>query len=256
MIHLPTAPAAHYLFDGLAWACSLGVGLALYRWRLRETAQRVAAMTGPGYFAALVGGASAGAWASGSLNTMRSATPELSHSIAGALAGAIVAVELYKAARGVKGSTGVVFTGPFAAGVAVGRWGCLFAGLPDRTYGTPTRLPWGVELGDGIARHPVQVYESLSMALFLVVYIAGLQRRAPWAMTRSFWALAAWYGAQRFVWEFLKPYPKLFGPFNLFHLISLGLIAYGGIAIGRDVFAQRGAQKRALPVLRPDHESL
>jgi prolipoprotein diacylglyceryltransferase len=148
----------------------------------------------------------------------------------------------------------VVFTGSFVTGVVVGRWGCLFAGLPDRTYGTPTRLPWGVDLGDHVARHPVEVYESLSMAAFLAVYLWGLQRRAPWALRRSFWLMAAWYGAQRFLWEFLKPYPKLLGPFNVFQLISLGLIVYGGIAIGRDVARERGAQGRALSVLRPDHE--
>jgi hypothetical protein len=256
VIHLPTAPSAHLLFDALAWACGLGAGVFIYRWRLRETAERVAAVTGPGYFASLVVGAGAGAWLSGSLNTLRSATPEISHSVAGALAGAIVAVELYKAVRGIRGSTGVVFTGSFATGVVIGRWGCLFAGLPDRTYGTPTRLPWGVDLGDGIARHPVQVYESLSMALFLAVYLWGLKQRMPWAMRRSFWVMAAWYGAQRFVWEFFKPYPKLVGPFNLFHLISLGLILYGGIAYGRDVARERGTQERPLPVLRPDHEPL
>jgi hypothetical protein len=49
----------------------------------------VAAVTGPGYFAALVLGAGAGAWLSGSINTLSSATPEISHSVAGALAGAI-----------------------------------------------------------------------------------------------------------------------------------------------------------------------
>jgi hypothetical protein len=254
VIHVPTAPAAHLMFDGLAWLSGLGLGLSLYRWRLREAAERVAQATGPGYFAALVVGAGAGAWLSGSLNTLRSPAPTLSHSVAGALAGAIVAVELWKALRGIKGSTGVVFTGPFAMGVVVGRWGCLFAGLPDRTYGTPTSLPWGVDLGDHIARHPVEVYESLSMAAFLGVYLWGLQRRAPWALRRSFWLMAAWYGVQRFFWEFLKPYPKLLGPFNVFQLISLGLILYGGIAYGRDVARERGAQGRALSVLRTDHE--
>jgi uncharacterized membrane protein YeaQ/YmgE (transglycosylase-associated protein family) len=230
LIHIPTAPAVHYLFDALAWASSLARGVALYRWRLSETATRIAQATGSGYFAALAAGAGLGAWAAGSLNTLRSVTPTLSHSVAGALVGAIVAVELYKAVRGIKGSTGVVFTGPFASGVVVGRLGCFFAGLADFTYGVPTRLPWGVDLGDGIARHPVQIYESLSMLAFL-------------------------YGAQRFVWEFLKPYPKLIGPFNLFHLLSFALMLYGGIAYGRDVIAERrAAQERALPVLRPDDQ--
>lgn len=239
MIHVPTAPQAHYLFDALAWISGAVTGLLLYRWRLKAEAQRIAAQTGAGYFLALAAGAVGGAWLSGSLNTLRSDIPTLSHSVAGALLGAIVGVELYKAVRRIRGSTGVIFAGPFAVGVVVGRWGCLFAGLPDRTYGTPTRLPWGVDLGDGVARHPVEIYESLSMAVFLAVFVWSLQRRAPWALRRGFYVMAAWYGAQRFVWEFFKPYPTLIGPFNLFHLISLALILYGGLAYGRDLARQR-----------------
>jgi prolipoprotein diacylglyceryltransferase len=120
-----------------------------------------------------------------------------------------------------------VFVGPFALGAVIGRWGCLFTGLPDRTYGRPTSLPWAVDLGDGVGRQPVEIYESLTMALFLAVYLIGLQRRAPWAMRRGFYALCLTYGLQRFVWEFLKPYPPVVGPLNLFHLLSLGLAAYG-----------------------------
>ncbi|HEY9218824.1 MAG TPA: prolipoprotein diacylglyceryl transferase family protein, partial [Phenylobacterium sp.] len=186
-----------------------------------------------GYFASLVAGAVLGAWLAGSLNSLRGPLPTLSHSIVGALAGAIVGVEIYKAARGIEGSTGGMFVGPLAAGIVIGRWGCLFAGLPDGTYGAPTRLPWAVELGDGIGRHPVQVYESCAMALFLAVYVVGLARRQDWAMRSGFYALCIWYGAQRFAWEFLKPYPKLLGPFNLFHLIGAALIVYGVIWYGR-----------------------
>lgn len=66
--------------------------------------------------------------------------------------------------------------------------------------------------------------------------------------------MCGWYGAQRFCWEFLKPYPELIGPFNLFHLLSLGLIAYGWIYFARDLRDQQRAQIRSLSVLRPDHE--
>ena len=211
---------------------------------------------GPGYFLSLAVGAVAGAWMAGSLNTLRGSAPTLSHSIAGAMAGAIVAVEVYKAVRGIKGSTGGIFVGSLAVGVIVGRFGCLFSGLPDRTYGTPTSLPWAVDLGDGIGRHPVQLYESLSMALFLAVYLVGLARRAPWAMRRGFYVAAAWYGAQRFVWEFLKPYPKLVGPLNLFHLICLGLVIYGCVWFIGDRHREAGAQERALSVPRPDHQPM
>ncbi|MCE9521889.1 MAG: prolipoprotein diacylglyceryl transferase [Alphaproteobacteria bacterium] len=158
----------------------------------------------------------------------------LAHSVAGALVGAIVGVELYKALRGIRMSTGIVFVGPFAAGVAVGRWGCLFAGLPDQTFGIPSSSSWAVELGDGIARHPVQIYESLSMVAFLVAFVLGLQQRARWATAQGFYWLAIAYGAQRFVWEFLKPYPTLVGPLNHFHLMCAGLVVYGAVMIFRE----------------------
>jgi uncharacterized membrane protein YeaQ/YmgE (transglycosylase-associated protein family) len=254
MIPIPTASWAHPVFDLAAWASGLALGVALYRWRLRSAVQRVAATVDGGYVLALTIGAGSGAWVAGSLNTLIGARPALSHSVVGALVGAIVAVEIYKAVKGVRGSTGGMFVGSFSLGVVIGRLGCLFSGLGDRTYGTPTRLPWGVDLGDGIARHPVQVYESLAMVAFLLIYLAGLQTRADWALRRGFYVLCGWYGAQRFGWEFLKPYPRLIGPFNLFHLLCLGLVAYGWIYFARDQRDQRRAQERALSVPGPDHQ--
>ena len=254
MIHVPTDPRLHVVFDALAWLSGAVLARSLYRWRLKARVSEAAAKIGPGYFISLGIGAVAGGWLAGSLVSFVGPAPTLSHSIAGVLAGAIVAVELYKLVRGIKGSTGVAFTGALAAGIAIGRWGCLFSGLPDNTYGTPTGLPWAVDLGDGIGRHPVQVYESAAMAAFLAVYLIGLQRRAPWAMRRGFYVLVAWYGAQRFVWEFLKPYPRLFGGLDLFQLIALGLIAYGWFCFARDRAREAGEEERALSVLRPDHE--
>lgn len=253
MIHVPTAAWAHTLFDLAAWGSGLGLSVLLYRWRLKGLTQEVAGKVGGGYFAALAAGAIPGAWLAGSMNTLRGVEPALSHSVVGALVGAIVAVEVYKAIRGIKGSTGGVFVGPFALGVVIGRWGCLFAGLLDGTYGSPTSLPWAVDLGDGIGRQPVQVYESLAMAAFLAAYLEGLARRRPWAMRRGFYGLCLWYGATRFGWEFLKPYPPLIGPLNLFHLICGGLVAYGWVCYRRSL-ARDGAQGSALPVPRTDHE--
>ncbi len=254
MIHLSTSPAWHVVFDAASWISGGLLGRALYGWRLKAQAAAAAARVGPGYFFALGVGAVAGGYLAGSLVSFVGPAPVLSHSIAGVLAGAVTAVELYKAVRGVKGSTGAVFTGPLALGIAVGRWGCLFAGLPDGTYGRPTALPWAVDLGDGIGRHPVQVYESLAMGAFLLVYLVGLKRRAPWAMQRGFYVFCAWYGAQRFVWEFLKPYPRLPGGLDLFQFIGLGLIAYGWVCFARDRARDGSAQERPVPLPRPDHE--
>src|SRR5262249_38144291 len=149
------------------------------------------------------------------------------HSIVGALVGAIVGVESYKAVRGIRGSTGSIFVGSISLGIVIGRFGCLFTGLADHTYGTPTSVPWGVDLGDGICRHPVQIYESAAMALFLVIFLRALHRRQAWAFQRGFYAMCVWYGAQRFAWEFVKPYPKLIGSFTVFHVLSMGLVIYG-----------------------------
>ncbi len=253
MIHVPTATWAHTVLDLAAWGSGLALSAMLYRWRLKDLTAHVAAKVGGAYFAALAVGAIPGAWLAGSLNTWQGAQPALSHSVVGALVGAIIAVEIYKAARGIRGSTGGVFVGPFALGVVIGRWGCLLAGLPDGTYGAPTCLPWAVDLGDGIGRHPVQVYESLATAVFLGLYLEGLARRRPWAMQRGFYALCIWYGATRFGWEFLKPYPALIGPFNLFHLLCGGLVAYGWVydSASRRHDRQEG---RALPVPGSDHE--
>ena len=182
------------------------------------------------------GGLLQNAWGFGSWNTALTAVPHPAHSIAGALAGAIVAVELYKAARGIRGSTGVIWVGPIVLGIAVGRLGCLFAGLPDETYGIPTTLLWGVELGDGIVRHPVQLYESLAMLAFLAFYLVALARRARWTEDRAFYLFILFYAAQRFCWEFLKPYPRLLGPLDLFQLLAAAMILY---ALVLDGYARR-----------------
>src|SRR5437870_2222160 len=73
-----------------------------------------------GYFIALGIGAIAGALTFGSLNMTLAGMLQLGHSIAGAVAGGIVGVELYKLAAGIRGSTGGQFVAPLALGIAVG----------------------------------------------------------------------------------------------------------------------------------------
>jgi hypothetical protein len=226
MIHVPTNPLAHYTFDALAW---IGAALAA-RWQARkwpDQALLLSSVATPSYFVALAVGGVIGAWMFGSGNSMIGPFPAPSHSIAGALAGGIVAVELWKRAHGVTASTGGAFVLPISVGIVIGRFGCFFAGLPDYTYGVPTNLPWAVDLGDGIGRHPVQLYESLAMAAFTAAYLRARARGAAWTRDHAFHAMIIFYAVQRFAWEFLKPYPAVLGPLNMFHLLMLGLIAYG-----------------------------
>ena len=79
--------------------------------------------------------------------------------IVGALIFGLISVELMKRYIGVRQSTGDLYAIPLALGIAIGRIGCFLTGLSDNTYGTPTTLPWAVNFGDGIPRHPTQLYE-------------------------------------------------------------------------------------------------
>jgi phosphatidylglycerol---prolipoprotein diacylglyceryl transferase len=196
------------------------------------------------YIAAGCLGATIGAYLFGSANLWLTDIAGVARSIEGALAGGIIGIELLKWRNGIRGSTGLRFVAPLAAAIAVGRWGCFFSGLDDETYGTPTALPWGVNFGDGIPRHPVQLYESAAMTLFLVVFLALLRRGEPLALRAGFYLFIGVYAAQRFAWEFLKPYGSVIGPFNLFHLLSLALIAYAVVFARREMLADVGVAVR------------
>jgi phosphatidylglycerol:prolipoprotein diacylglycerol transferase len=220
----------HTVFDILAALSAMAMTFAVYRWRLGAAMARIESV-GSGYALALVAGAVVGGYGAGTLNLWLSGVPGIGRSIVGALAGAIAAVELYKRVRHISGSTGLIFVPAFATSVAVGRWGCFFAGLPDHTYGTVTTLPWGHDFGDGLPRHPVQLYESFTMAAFLAAALVLIGRRQQFFMRSGFYLLVGVYAGQRFLWEFLKPYGTLLGPFNLFHVICTGLVLYSIVLV-------------------------
>jgi prolipoprotein diacylglyceryltransferase len=218
----------HAVFDVIAWAAA---GLSLY-WVLRSARQFPAAPAGDWrYIAVLVFGAGVGAVLLGSANLWLSQQSGLARSIEGAIAGGILAVEVYKRGARITGRTGARFALPLAVGVAVGRIGCYLAGLDDFTYGTATALPWGHDFGDGIARHPVQLYETAAMAAFALVYVLRVRRNDRFVIENGFYLAVGYYALQRFLWEFIKPYGALIGPFTLFHLLSVMLFLYAVVMI-------------------------
>jgi prolipoprotein diacylglyceryltransferase len=95
--------------------------------------------------------------------------------IVGGLVGGWVAVEWVKKLRRLSIRTGDLFALPLTLGIALGRIGCFLTGLSDQTYGNVTSLPWGIDFGDGIRRHPTQLYEIaflLGLALLLRLFTA------------------------------------------------------------------------------------
>jgi phosphatidylglycerol---prolipoprotein diacylglyceryl transferase len=218
----------HTAFDVLAWVAAGAAAWYLSRSGLVPV---WAPRTDLAYLAAILVGAGVGAVVFGTANLWLSGQSGFARSIEGALAGGIVAVKLYKHARGIRLRTGARFALPLAVGVAVGRIGCYLSGLSDFTYGTATTLPWAHDFGDGVMRHPVQLYESAAMAAFALYYVMRVRRRDRFVIDNGFYLAVGCYGAQRFLWEFFKPYGPLIGPLTLFHLLSLAIVAYAAFMI-------------------------
>jgi len=221
-------PALHVIFDIAAWLSAGIAGLWLSRIRgLNFPTQSF----GLPYLAVLVFGAGLGAYVFGTLNLWLSGAAGIARSVEGALAGGIVAIEFYKSCNGISLRTGARFALPIAIGIAVGRIGCFLAGLDDFTFGTPTASPWGHDFGDGIMRHPVQLYESAAMGAFALFYVAAVVRSSRFVIDNGFYLALGFYGLQRFVWEFFKPYGAVIGPLTLFHLLSLAVLIYAVVML-------------------------
>lgn len=237
----------HSVFDGLALLAAV-----LVFWLVPVPPESVLArapwQSHPFYIAIASIGMTLGAFLFGSLNLWLTGIDGFGRSIEGGLAGAIIGVELVKRSRGIASSTGLRFAAPLAAAIVVGRIGCYLAGLDDMTYGTPTSLPWGADFGDGIPRHPVQLYESLTMAVFLAAFLWLLRRGHPLATRTGFYLFVGVYAGQRFVWEFLKPYGTVIGPFNLFHLLSVVLVLYAFIYGRREMLSPCTTRTNAPPL--------
>jgi phosphatidylglycerol:prolipoprotein diacylglycerol transferase len=237
----------HAIFDVAAWLAAAAAGWWLQRFqRAQLHAQPFPSQSFElSYLAALLFGAGIGAYLFGTLNLWLSGLPGIARSVEGALAGGIFTIEFYKWRAGITSRTGARFALPLAVGIAIGRLGCYFAGLDDFTYGTPTSLPWGHDFGDGISRHPVQLYESLAMAAFAVFYVGAVLRRHDFVVTNGFYLVLVYYGLQRFIWEFIKPYGALIGPLSLFHLLSLAILLYAVVMLATAPTARLHTHERA-----------
>lgn len=143
--------------------------------------------------------------------------------IVGGLLGGWLAVEIVKQIAGIQSRTGDLFAVPLCVGIAIGRIGCFLAGLADDTYGKPTSLPWGVNFGDGIPRHPTQVYEIIFLAVLgFVLYRWNGRAHKNGSIFRVFMAA---YLTWRLLIDFLKPQP-LVGGMNLIQWACVaGLVA-------------------------------
>lgn len=120
------------------------------------------------------------------------------------LVGGYFGVEAAKWALDIRIKTGDTFAAPVAAAIAVGRLACLCGGC---CFGQPTDLPWGLDFGDGIRRHPTQLYEFL-FHITAAIVLGNLHNRGILrGQLIKLYIIS--YLMFRFVTEYLRPEPRL-----------------------------------------------
>lgn len=138
-------------------------------------------------------------------------------SIMGGLFGGLLGVELSKKIIGEKRSSGDMFTYPIILGIFIGRIGCFLSGTNEFTYGKPSKFFLAMDLGDGLSRHPVSLYEIF----FLIILFISLKRTDIYFKQESgllFKVFMVSYFGFRFFLEFLKP--------NVFYPMGLSTIQW------------------------------
>ncbi len=149
----------------------------------------------------------------------------LNKTIVGGLVGGLAGVEIIKKIIKEKLASGDLFTYPIILALVIGRIGCFSMGIYEETYGLPTSLPWGINLGDNILRHPVCLYEIIFlvidwMLLSLLCKMYVLQNGA------QFKIFMISYLCFRFLLDFLKPHFTFSFGLSTIQLICIGGLIY------------------------------
>jgi len=138
--------------------------------------------------------------------------------IMGGLFGGLLGVELAKKIIGEKQSSGDLFTFPIILGISIGRIGCFLAGIKEFTYGKQTSFFLGIDLGDGIQRHPIALYE-VAFLIFLFIILKKFKKSYGHIENGLLFKLfMITYFSFRFLIEFIKP--------NTFLVLGLSSIQY------------------------------
>lgn len=137
--------------------------------------------------------------------------------IMGGLFGGLLGVEFSKWIIGEKESSGDLFTLPIILGIFIGRIGCFLSGINEFTYGSETTFFMGMDLGDGVNRHPTSLYE-LFFLIALFFFLKKLREMNHFEKGHIFQFFMLAYFGFRFLIEFIKP--------NIFFTLGLSSIQW------------------------------
>lgn len=149
-----------------------------------------------------------------------------SKTVLGGLLGGLLGTELTKKILHVSKSSGDLLTFPLILAMMIGRIGCLSAGISEPTHGIPTDFILGMDLGDGIPRHPTSLYEIFWL---LGTWILLLQIEKKWNFSDGsrFKVFMVLYLIYRFLVDFIKPDFRFdFGLTTIQITALLGLLYY------------------------------
>ncbi|MBW3607453.1 MAG: prolipoprotein diacylglyceryl transferase [Actinobacteria bacterium] len=152
----------------------------------------------------------------------------------GGLLGGAAGVLLWARRRGMFNLTLLDACSPaLAIGYAVGRIGCQLSG--DGDYGSATDLPWGMAYPDGVVPtteivHPTPIYETVAMCLVAWALWRGRDALRPGLLFACYLVLA---GCERFLVEFVRRNEPVLAGLTEAQLLSLVMIAAGGIWLWR-----------------------
>jgi prolipoprotein diacylglyceryltransferase len=158
--------------------------------------------------------------------------------IVGGLIGGAAGTFLAKRIFGIKERLGNQIAIPIALAMAIGRIGCLLRGC---CYGEPTLLPWGLDFGDHILRHPTQAYEMV-FDLLLVAFLIWKKKQDP-KPGQLFRIFLNSYLSFRFVLEFIRVEKGSFIGLTDFQLICMiSLIYINRKEIWHMIFRRKGEE--------------
>lgn len=150
----------------------------------------------------------------------------LNKTVLGGFLGGLFAVEAVKKIIGEKQASGDLFAYPMMLGLIIGRIGCFSMGIYEETYGIPTHFFAGMNLGDGIARHPVTLYEIIYL-LLLWILLKKTETTLRLGTGARFKIFLFSYFLFRFLCDFIKPHYNVVFGFSTIQITSLlGIMWY------------------------------
>lgn len=161
-----------------------------------------------------------------------------SKTIMGGLVGGWIGIEVLKKMLKITRSTGDLLVYPLLLAMLIGRMGCALAGVADGTAGLPSHLPWALDQGDGILRHPTAIYEILFLALFWGI-LAWLQKKYPLKNGDLFKFFMLGYSLWRLGVEALKPVVPYFWGLSAIQCTALLVIIYCVIIFSKRILGNK-----------------